>query len=282
MNPLYRHEFIQKNVELGIRLDFNIDAGSVVGKHFHDCIELLYIVNGKLEFHDNNKTLILTNNDFVVVNRMSIHSTKCVEGNTAILIQIPVDFLEKCMPEVRQYQFEVDIRSEDERIKTKLDKIREIMLDLLIANEFKVEGYMFRCYGLIFELFYILVHSFSKKVDYVTLLKSEKNMNRMKLVMDYVGEHYKEDVSLQTIADVVALNPVYFTRFFKQQTGITFLEYLNTIRIEHVYQDLLNTDLNVKDILEIHGCYNYKLFMKMFKSTYGETPKQFRINKLNR
>lgn len=257
-------------------MSFNIDPGSVVGKHFHDCIELVYLVRGTLEFYDNNRRIDLKSNDFIVVSPMNIHSTRCMSGNTAILLQIPMDFLEKFVPDIRQYQFEVDAKSQDARVQTKIAKIREIMQDLLIANEFQAEGYLFRCYSLVFELIYILVHSFATKVDRAAFLTSEKNMKRMKQIMDYVAAHYQEDIPLSEIAQVVSLNQIYFSRFFKQQSGITFLEYLNTVRLEHIYQDVCNTDMPIKDILEKHRFYNYKLFMRMFKHAYGGTPKTVR------
>ncbi|MCY6957645.1 helix-turn-helix domain-containing protein [Clostridium brassicae] len=272
----YRHEFIKTNDIIDIKLTFNIDPGSVVTKHFHDWIQIIYILSGSLEFFDNNKALYLEENDFVVVNPMSIHSTRNIKGNTAILLQIPVSFLKKFVPDVRKYRFKVDTKSEDKCVQKKLMHIRTILKDLFSAYEFKTEGYVFLCYSLVFELIYILIHSFSYKIDEAALLKSEKNQLRMHTIMEYVNEHYKENMTLSEIAEVVHLNKIYFSRFFKQQTGITFLEYLNTVRIEHVYRDLINTDYPIKEILEKHRFYNYKLFMRMFKHTYGCTPRELR------
>ena len=272
----YKHEFIKPIDGIDVFIKFSIDTGSVINKHFHDWIEIVYIIRGGLEFQCNNKTIHLEETDFIVVNPMSIHSTRCIDGNTAILLQIPISFLQKFVPDISKYHFDVDIHSENPRVQTKITKMREIMTDLLIAYEFQVEGYIFRCYSLIFELIYILVHSFSHEIKEIDRIKSEKNMERMQYIMNFIKHHYMEDISLDRISNEIGLNSVYFSRFFKKHMGITFLEYLNMVRLENIHTDIINTDLTIKEIQEKHGFYNYKLFMKMFKNTYGCTPKEAR------
>lgn len=270
------HEFIKPNDAIDINLGYSIDEGSVVPKHFHDWIEIVYLVKGTLEVHDNSRLISLRKNDFVIINPMSIHSTRCIGGNQAILLQIPVAFLKKFMPDVVHYHFEIDPDTEDEGKRTRLDRIRSIMSELLFAYENKAEGYLFYCYSLVFELLYICIHSFSRRMDEETLVKSQKNQLRMRQIMEYVHAHYQEEVMLHDIADTVGLNQVYFSRYFKQQTGITFLEYLNTVRMEKIHRELLHTDYCIKDLLEKNHFYNYKLFMRMFKNAYGCTPKELR------
>ncbi|MBU3875264.1 AraC family transcriptional regulator [Faecalicatena sp. AGMB00832] len=273
----YRHEFIDKNEMLDLHLDFFIDPGqTVINKHFHDWIEIIYLTHGDLEIQVNNKTTQLKVNDFVVINPMSIHSTRCMGGNTAILLQIPISFLEKFMPDIRDYSFCVDLESKDPKVQTKLANIRSTLQDLWINYEFQVEGYVFRCYSLIFEIIYILVHSFSYKVDRKERQKNEKNLERIQTIIEYVEEHYQEPISIPEIAGLVGLNEIYFSRFFKNNMGMTFLEYLNMVRLEKIYVDLLNTNMPIKDIQEKHGFYNDKVFRRMFKEVYGCTPREAR------
>ena len=273
----YHHEFIDKNEMLDLHLDFFIDPGqTVINKHFHDWIEIIYLTHGDLEIQVNNKTTQLKVNDFVVINPMSIHSTRCMNGNTAILLQIPISFLEKFMPDIREYSFAVDLESKDPKVQTKLANIRSTLQDLWINYQFQVEGYVFRCYSLIFEIIYILIHSFSYKVDRNERKKNEKNLERIQRIIEYVEEHYREPISIPEIAGLVGLNEIYFSRFVKNNMGMTILEYLNMVRLEKIYVDLLNTNMPVKDIQEKHGFYNDKVFRRMFKEVYGCTPREAR------
>lgn len=273
----YKHEFISVAEAMDVFLEFHIDpGGTTFTKHFHDWIEIVYLIHGDLEFQINNKVRNLRENDFVVVDPMCIHSTKCMNGNTAILLQIPMSFLEKIVPDIRQYRFHVDMDSENPVVRTKIAKIRSTLQDLWITYQFQVEGYVFRCYSLIFELIYILVHSFSNKVDSREIQKEQKNLERIQKIMNYVGEHYKEPISIPEIAGELGLNEIYFSRFFKANMGMTFLEYLNTIRLEKIHQDLLNTNLPIKDVQEKHGFINDKVFRRMFRELYGCSPREIR------
>lgn len=272
----YNYEFIKKNNLMDICLFFSIDCGGAFNKHFHDWIEIIYIVRGELEFFDNNRAINLKENDLMVVNSMSIHSTRCLRGNTAILLQIPVDFIKKYMPDIQQYRFNVMMKDNTSDVRTAANRLKSIIQEMFMSYELKEHGYIFQCYSLLFEMLRILVTTFSDKLDSSVQIKSERNMRRMKEIMDYINLHYMEELPLGNVAEMAGLNSVYFSRFFKEQVGITYLEYLNTVRIEHIYQDLLNTDWLIKEIQERHGFYNHKLFMRMFKKAYGCTPSELR------
>ncbi len=273
----YRYEFISTDEMLDIHLDFFIDPGqSVISQHHHDWIEIVYLTHGDLEVQVNNQTYEIKKNDFIVINPMSIHSTRCRNGNTAILLQIPLSFLEKFVPDIREYVFTVDMDSKDPKVQTKISVIRSTLQDLWIAYLLQPDGYIFRCYSLIFELIYILIHSFSKKADRKELRKNEKNLERLETIIQYVKAHYTEAVSIPEIANVVGLNEIYFSRFFKANMGVTFLEYLNMVRLEKIYVDLMNTNMSIKDIQEKHGFYNEKVFRRMFREVYGCSPREVR------
>lgn len=273
----YHHEFINTNEMLDIHLEFFIDPGqTVINKHFHDWIEIVYLIHGDLEVQINNKTTRLKEHDFVVVNSMSIHSTRCINGNTAILLQIPISFLEKFMPDIREYSFALDFETKDPKVQTKLANIRSTLQDLWISYQFQADGYIFRCYGLIFELIYILIHSFSYQLDKKERQMNQKNLERIQMIIDYVNSHYKESIAIPEIAGKVGLNEIYFSRFFKTNMGMTFLEYLHMVRLEKIYVDLMNTNMPIKDILEKHGFYNEKVFRRMFRDVYGCTPRELR------
>lgn len=278
----YQYEFIKPNEALDMRLEFTIDpGGNIVPKHFHEWVEIIYIVKGTLDVECNDKKIHIRENDFIVINMMEVHSTKCVDGNTAILLQIPVGFLEKIMPELKKYRFQIDLVSKDPVIQTKLDKIRELLKDLWIAYEFRVDGYEFRCYGIVFELMYILIHSFSYQVSEIAQANSEKNKERLNEIIDYINQNYQRTISLNEIADYVGLNPSYFSRFFSSQMGISFTEYVQQIKLGYIHEDLLHTDYTIHEITERHGFYNEKVFRKMFAKVYGCTPKEIRKQKKN-
>lgn len=73
-------------------------------------------------------------------------------------------------------------------------------------------------------------------------------IDRIRKVMSYVEEHYKENISLQDVSDFLGIGKEYFCRFFKKNMGISFLQYLNEVRLSHIYQGLMDTFFRTQDI----------------------------------
>ena len=94
-------------------------------------------------------------------------------------------------------------------------------------------------------------------------------------LIGFFGGH-AEEITLQDGADELGLNKEYFCRMFKENMGISFISYVNQVRIDHIYQDLIHTDDSIQEIAERHGFYNQKLFYRMFKERYDCTPVKLR------
>ena len=85
-----------------------------------------------------------------------------------------------------------------------------------------------------------------------------------------------EEIILEDAALELGLNREYFCRMFKKNMGISFISYVNQVRIDHIYQDLIHTDDSILEITERHGFFNQKLFYQMFKERYQCTPVKLR------
>lgn len=101
-------------------------------------------------------------------------------------------------------------------------------------------------------------------------------IDRIRKVMSCVEEHYKENISLQDVSDLLGIGKEYFCRFFKKNMGISFLQYLNEVRLSHIYQGLMDTELPIAELMEENGFSNQKLFNRSFKALYGCTPSSVR------
>lgn len=208
----------------------------------------------------------------------SLYSTKCAVPNKAIVLQIPLDFIEKYIPDVQQFMFIWDYQTKDPVKKTKLDMLKTTLEQLQIIDDIRPDGFILRFNSLIFELLFQLCHNFSVKVFQIDLSRLKKDLDRLNLVLNYISENYKRPISLDEIAGVAYLQTGYFCRFFKKKMGVTFMEYQNEYRLSFIYKDLINTKDPVHVILERHGFTNYKLFRRMFQEHFGCTPTKVREN----
>ncbi|MBD2845966.1 AraC family transcriptional regulator [Paenibacillus sp. IB182496] len=104
--------------------------------------------------------------------------------------------------------------------------------------------------------------------------------NQSKAVADricaYVAEHYaRADLSLEWMAGEVGLSRGYLGKLFKAQTGMSFNDYLNSVRMEEA-RELLRTDEPIGAISERVGIFNTTYFYTLFKKRYQLSPAQYR------
>jgi two-component system response regulator YesN len=108
------------------------------------------------------------------------------------------------------------------------------------------------------------------------LLNEEEASNEflLKEIKQYMNEHLHEDISLQDVADKMFFSTVYFSRFFKKQTGETFSNYLLRIRMEQAVK-LLQENKKITEISEYCGYHDPSYFTRIFKEYYKYTPKDY-------
>ena len=270
------HEIIDVPVDTNVKFRTSIDPGSYIPMHWHRAVEIIYMQEGSLDVTVESESFTIQKEDCIVINGNVLHSTKCTSPNTAILLQIPLDFMEKYIPDLGQLIFLFDFRIKDQRQQTKQAMLKTILEQLQIINDVRPDGYLLRFNSLIFELLFQLYHNFAVKILQNNTSQEKKDMDRLEPVLNYISEHYREPISLNEIAEVACLQAGYFCRFFKKKMGITFLEYQNEYRLSFIYRDLITTRDPVHVILERHGFTNYKLFRRIFLEHFGNTPTQIR------
>ena len=91
----------------------------------------------------------------------------------------------------------------------------------------------------------------------------------------FIHENLSEDIGLDDIAGHVYLNPVYFSRFFKQHTGQTLTEYITKVRINLACEMLCNHKYRINEISRSCGYKSSKYFAKIFKQHTGQTPSEY-------
>ncbi len=94
--------------------------------------------------------------------------------------------------------------------------------------------------------------------------------------MEYIAKYFATPLTLQDVANQVHLNPSYFSRIFKQVTGLSFKEYLTMIRVEESKRLLQNTNYSLLSIAIAVGFEDQSYFSRVFKKQVGLTPKQYR------
>ena len=92
----------------------------------------------------------------------------------------------------------------------------------------------------------------------------------------YIDEHYREDISLESVAAIAFMNPYYFSSFFKKHMKRNFKQYVTDLRMQHAIRLLATTDMMVYEIAEEVGYKNARHFSDMFKKQTGKLPQEYK------
>ncbi|MDQ6420424.1 response regulator [Paenibacillus sp. LHD-117] len=99
------------------------------------------------------------------------------------------------------------------------------------------------------------------------------------IAIQYMKSSFQDNLSLEILSSVVYLNPVYFSKLFKQKTGTGYKEYLTKLRLERAAEMLADPALSVTRIAELVGYPDVRNFTQVFRKHYNCTPGQFRAEK---
>lgn len=270
------HEIIRINPELNMRYSVLTVTNVYTAMHWHDSIEILYVTEGELSVTVNNKNYRLHRDDFIVIDRKTIHSTSNKRKTQYLLIQIPYSFLKQFIPNIDFIRFSGICSLLEKDNRDILNSMRNTLSQLSYLYEHQYDGYHMRYFSLLFSFLDCLFTHYREELSSSEIRKTEKYIERLSLITEYVENHYQEPITLREAAQILSINPEYFSRFFKKYMGITFLEYVYSIRLQSAYQEIINTDLPIQEIQERNGFTSPKIFSRMFREQYGKTPREIR------
>lgn len=280
MNPLneqpYYEPFHEIN-ESGIQLAYHTTPGGYHPLHWHEEIELLYQLNGEATIQVEEQKYHIANKHLAVIDSRQVHSTYTYSDTHMFLcIHISRKYMQKYLPDIDLYRIHClpdDITDEqfpDYRI---LCQQMEQLTRLYIED---APAFLMEAEGIIMQTLALLIRHFSLRISVSDSTNDHLTLERIRNVITYVDEHFRDTLSTQEMAEYLGLGKEYFCRFFKHNMGMPFLQYLNEVRVAHIYQDLIRTDTPVSELAEQNGFNNQKLFNRTFKNIYGCTPSSVR------
>lgn len=135
-----------------------------------------------------------------------------------------------------------------------------------------------------FDKFFSLeeMKSYLKDYLYKILQYISQHEETEKTVVDiaikYLKENYMKEVNMAEVSNMVSMNYSYFSKLFKNQTGMTFSEYLLMLRMEESKRLLKDPVIKIYEVSSMVGYENAHNFSRAFKNYFGISPKEFRKN----
>ncbi len=113
-------------------------------------------------------------------------------------------------------------------------------------------------------------------MDRIFKFQDSRHSAAIRSCIDYIEKHYHEHITLESVARLVYLSESYLSRIFHSETGQSFKEYLNSVRVEHSKELLLEEKIRIADIASEVGFEDQSYFTKVFKKYVGVTPNRYR------
>ena len=282
------YETFQEISDLGIQLAYSTAPGGYHPLHWHEEIELLYQLNGEATIQIEGKKYQIPNKHLTVVDSGLVHSTYTYSDTSMfICAHISRKYMERYLPDIELYQIHCIPDDLTDEQFPEYRKICQMLEDLTRIYIEDASAFLMEAEGIIMQVLAHLIRHFSTHAASKVTATDRLTVDRIREIITYVEEHFAGQISLQDIADHLGLgkeyfcrffkkNKEYFCRFFKKNMGMSFLQYVNEVRVSHIYQDLIQTDAPVYEIAEKNGFHNQKLFNRTFKNIYGCTPSSVR------
>ena len=269
------HEALHPLGNLGIQVSMATLESPHIPAHWHDAMEILFCLNGEVRIHAEHDTLTLSHNQLIVFDSKEVHSIHS-DSKLYMFLCIHVDkkLLSVYCPNLELYHIKCRPVPLDDPKAIQYIHLCQLAHERTRTNIKNASTRAMRSDGTALLMLADLIQYFS---EYAPPETASGHGNRtIRELISYVNEHYTEKLSLEDAADYVGFSREYFCRFFKQHMGLTFLRYLNEVRISHAGRLLSSTDLSISEIMNTCGFTNQTIFNRLFKEIYGMTPRQAR------
>lgn len=256
------------------RIRIEITDETQESEHFHQDIELIYVLEGEVDVLMEPENTHLCSGDILVVNANKNHAIKGSQG--MLLAKLMVSYetvgdIVGCIDSIFWCNSTLDENEHYEELRT---TIRKLLAHYTSSGGNVVDfGHISLCYRILDILAVnFLVRTSDREGAGVDGILN----NRIEQINNYVRGNYSSQMSLKDLAQKLYLSEAYLSRFFKKNYGMSFVKYVNNIRLSHAMDELLYTDEPITKIAYNNGFSNAALFNKNFKQIYGETPSQVR------
>lgn len=274
-----------ENYEKRIMLDkeFPVDLfmnqirsrGEYFGVHWHEHIELHYILKGRTAISCNHQVFHAAEGDVVIVNSNEIHTGTSESGKMdAIVIIFDLDSFSQELVH-QNILFTPLIRGDE--------WLNHLFASIYQENETKESGYKLACKGLLYQLIAYLVRNYGvRNLSERGSAKRKRDLERLNTVLQYIGLNYQEPITVAQLAAMTHVSESRFGHLFKENVGMSPLNYINEYRLKKALHLLQQKEFNISEIAMEVGFSDINHFGRQFKRYYQCTPSEYIKKQQNR
>lgn len=263
------------------------NAGEIiVSPHWHKEIEIIYVVNGSVNIGYNDQIIQVHEGEVFVFGSGESHYFLASPGSNRLVFQFDLLlfrdslFKDRGQAELSKYFEKAENHSihwpvpVKEQVISCLDNLYKEMKTLSVGYEYAMLSELLK----LMSIYYRDIPE--KRIDqtgisFVEAAKNRETLERLNQIFIYIEDHYGEVITLEDVAKFIGFSPYYFSRFFKKNTGQTFMQFLTDYRINQAKYILSHEKIPMIEVAEKAGFQSVKTFHHVFKEEVGLSPLKY-------
>lgn len=270
---------------------YSKSIGSIV-EHTHDYMQIWYVLSGSCEHIINNSSILLTRGDIFVLPPFVNHQIHEIDENGVKIIgcEFLTSFISENIPNYGKWVSLFDFTYIEpflvstEKVRPRLHlsgkvqtKVEELMESMLHEYENELKYYEINIKADLLKLLAIIAREYEKNDDAENGDIIEKYRESVNKAVDFININYAQKIYIEDVSKIAMMSQTYFCYIFKQITGKTVIEYINSLRMNNVIDLLRNSTKSITEICFECGFNDLAYFNKAFKKETGVSPRSFRV-----
>ncbi len=245
--------------------------GRCFALHWHEHIELHYVVDGQTVIRLDQEDLEASKGDLVIANSNILHEGFCdgTPVETLVAIFDMADFSRELAD--KNIIFQPLVHNDPEVVRI-MERISEELAGQEIGSRLVCKGYLLQLVA------YLVRHYALEMLDREDSLRRRKKLERLNIVYQYIESHYSEAISNRELADLIHVSEGRFGHIFKESAGVAPLQYINEVRLQKAMHLLKKGNYTATEVADAVGFSDYNHFGRLFRRTFGCTPLEVREN----
>ncbi len=267
-------------------IEREVKTQSMAQAHYHPYFELYFVTGGKCKMFAAHSVSSLSAGEVIILPPGTLHRS---QYENCAVERFTLYFTEKYLKDLipllgESFTSEKLKKSTVSFCGEKLKNLKRCFEDILrIQTEYQNESQntvaedRFNSLQIKIRLLEILnlVASNTQREENL-FVASSKSQTEIEKAAKFIFENYAQEITLVQAAKMAGMRDTYFSRRFKEVTGLGFREYLLNVRIQHSMQMLLKSELSVTQIATACGFSDGNYFGDIFKKITGISPREFR------
>ncbi len=279
------HELVNYHNDTTIRIWRNTETRNFK-PHWHSSIEIIMPIENCYDARVNNTDYHLNPGEILIIPPRDLHELIAPESGVRFIFMLKTDVLTQLKGFAAiQSMLSLPLHITKDTYPLIYGEISQILIDMCTEYTGGTPYSELSIFSLLIKMLITLYENHIQTTDLFQNLNASKHqeyISKFGNLLEYIDNHYAEDLTLEDMADIIGFSKFHFSRLFKQYTKFTFCDYLKHRRIQAAEMLLEQPEYSITEVALQAGFPSISTFNRIFKEQKNCTPTEYRLMKSKR